>query len=94
MTPKTNTFVCGYILKQDLNNSNLNNKTMLYDCNEGGLASPDKGSPKLFSTLTRYDESKTTYQSNSLKSQPLSGSKAIKITLLNPTNVIKHLDNT
>ena len=67
---------------------------MLYDCNEGRLASPDKGSPKLFSTLTRYDESKTTYQSNSLKSQPLSGSKAIKITLLNPTNVIKHLDNT
>ena len=86
-------FVCGYILKQDLNNSNLNNKTMLYDCNEGRLASPDKGSPKLFSTLTRYDESKTAYQSNSLKSQPLSDSKAIKITLVNPTNVIEHLDN-
>ena len=50
-------FVCGYILKQHPDNVNLNNKTILYDCNEGRLASPDKGSPKIFSSLTRYDES-------------------------------------
>jgi hypothetical protein len=44
-------FVCGYVLKSESNvaqqsNPNFNNKTiMLYDCNEGRLASPDKGSP-------------------------------------------------
>ena len=86
-------FVCGYILKKDPDNVNLNNKTILYDCNEGRRASPDKGSPKIFSSLTRYDESKPAYQSNGLKSQPLSDSKVIKITLLNPTNVIEHLDD-
>ena len=48
---------------------------------------------KYFHTLTRYDESKPAYQSNGLKSQPLSDSKVIKITLLNPTNVIEHLDD-
>ena len=36
---------------------------------------------------------KPAYQSNGLKSQPLSDSKVIKITLLNPTNVIEHLDD-
>ncbi len=89
-------FVCGYILKQgpkiEPSNTNINNKTMLYDCNEGRLASPDKGSPKIFSTLTRFDESSASYQSSSANSVPLSNSKEVKITLLNPTNVIQHLD--
>ena len=79
--------------KQIIKLENLNNKTILYDCAEGKLASPDKGSPKIFSTLTRYNESTPAYQSNSLKSQPQSDSKVIKITLLNLTNVIEHLDN-
>ena len=52
-----NTLSVLYLKARELNNANLNNKTMLYDCNEDRLASPDKGSPKLFSTLTRYDES-------------------------------------
>ncbi|MGI9012453.1 MAG: hypothetical protein ACR2F1_14880 [Nitrososphaeraceae archaeon] len=92
-------FVCGYILKQDAkiepSNTNLNNKTMLYDCNEGRLASPDKGSPKIFSTLTKFEESSAAYQSSSVKSLPPSppNSKVVKITLLNPTNVIEHLDD-
>jgi hypothetical protein len=89
-------FVCGYILKRDPqikpSNTNFDNKTMLYDCNEGRLASPDKGSPKIFSTLTRFDESSAAYQSNSVNSLPPSNSKEVKITLLNPTNVIEHLD--
>ena len=33
-------YVCGYTLKQHPDNVNLNNKTILYDCNEGRLASP------------------------------------------------------
>ncbi len=60
-------------------NANLHNKTILYDCNEGRLASPDKGSPKIFSTLTRYLESSTAYQSSSVKSSLLSNSKVVKI---------------
>lgn len=36
---------------------------------------PDKGSPKIFSTFPRYDESTPAYQSNGLKSQPLSYSE-------------------
>jgi len=89
-------FVCGYILKQDPktqpSNKNLNNKTMLYDCNEGRLASPDKASPKIFSTLTKFDESSVAYQSSIVNLLPLSKSSEVKITLLNPTNVIEHLD--
>ena len=90
-------FVCGYILKRDPkiepNNINFNNKTMLYDCNEGRLASPDTGSLKIFSTLSRFDESSAAYQSSNVKSLPLSNSKEVKITLLNPTNVIEQLDD-
>ena len=33
-------YVCGYTLKQHLDNVNLYNKIILYDCNEGRLASP------------------------------------------------------
>jgi hypothetical protein len=90
-------FVCDYILNKDpkieQTNTNLNNKTILYDCNEGRLASPDKGSPKIFSTLTRFDESSVAYQSSGLTSPASPNSKEVKITLLNPTNVIEHLDN-
>src|ERR671912_2071177 len=74
-------------------NTNLDNKTMLYDCNEGRLASPDKGSPKIFSTLTKFDESSAAYQSSSVNLLPPSNNKEVKITILNPTNVIEHLDD-
>ena len=60
-------FVCGYVLKSggnvDQSNLNFNNKTMLYDCNEGRLASPDKGSPNIFSALNKFDTSVSMYQS-------------------------------
>ena len=32
--------VCDYTLKQDPDDVNLNNKTILYDCNKSRLASP------------------------------------------------------
>ena len=51
------------------------------------------GSPKIFSTLTRFDESSAVYQSSGLTSPASPNSKAVKITLLNPTNVMEHLDN-
>jgi hypothetical protein len=88
-------FVCGYILKQDpkieANNTTLNNKTMLYDCNEGRLASPDKGSPNIFSALNKYDTSASMYQS--AVNTGIQDSKEIKVILTNPINVIEHLDN-
>lgn len=88
-------FVCGYILKQDpkieANNTTLNNKTMLYDCNEGRLASPDNGSPTIFKALNKYDTSVSMYQS--AVNAGIHDSKEIKVILTNPINVIEHLDN-
>jgi hypothetical protein len=89
-------FVCGYVLKSESNvaqqsNPNFNNKTMLYDCNEGRLASPDKGTPNIFSALNKYDTSVSMYQS--ALNAGVQDSKEIKIILTNPTNVIEHLDN-
>jgi hypothetical protein len=88
-------FVCGYILKQDpkfeANKTTLNNKTMLYDCNEGRLASPDNGSPTIFKALNKYDTSVSMYQS--AVNAGVQDSKEIKVILTNPINVIEHLDN-
>jgi hypothetical protein len=88
-------FVCGYVLKSEsnLNQSNpkFNNKTMLYDCNEGRLASADKGSPNIFSALNKFDTSVSMYQS--AVNPAIQDNKEIKIILTNPTNVIEHLDN-
>jgi hypothetical protein len=41
---------------------------MLYDCNEGTIASNNKGSPKIFSTLTKFEETSSIYQASSIKS--------------------------
>jgi len=65
---------------------------MLYDCNEGIIASNDKGSPKIFSTLTKFKETSSIYHASSVKSSP--HSKDVKIILLNPVGAknIKNLD--
>jgi hypothetical protein len=95
-------FVCGYVLKKEKNNltqiksNNVNfssnDQPMLYDCNEGVIASNDKGSPKIFSTLTKFEETSSVYQASSVKSSP--DSKDVQITLLNPVGAknIKNLD--
>ena len=56
LTPEMNTLY-GLYFEEDPDNVNLNNKAILYDCNEDRRASPNKGSPKIFSSLIRYDES-------------------------------------
>ena len=95
-------FVCGYVLKKEKNNltqiksNNVNfssnDQPMLYDCNEGVIASNDKGSPKIFSTLTKFEETSSVYRASSVKSSP--DSKDVQITLLNPVGAknIKNLD--
>ena len=77
-------FVCGYLLKPDTNgeqqkNTNFNNKTILYDCNEGRLASVDKDSTTLFSTLNKFNTSVSMHQS-AVNTTPQS-SKEVKIIL-------------
>jgi hypothetical protein len=89
-------FACGYVLKSesilDQSNPNSNNnKPMIYDCNESRLASPDKGSPNIFSALNKYDTSVSMYQS--AVNAGVHDSNEIKIILTNPTSVIEHLDN-
>lgn len=89
-------FACGYVLKTESNSSQSNpnfnnNKPILYDCNESRLASPDKGSPNIFSALNKYDTSVLMYQS--AINAGLKESKEIKIILTNPIDVIEHLDN-
>jgi hypothetical protein len=94
-------FVCGYVLKKENNSTQItsnnvnfssNDQPMLYDCNEGVIASNDKGSPKIFSTLTKFEETSSVYQASSVKSSP--DSKDVKIILLNPVSAknIKNLD--
>jgi hypothetical protein len=94
-------FVCGYVLKKENNNStqikskNVNfssNQPMLYDCNEAVIASNDKATPKIFSTLTKFEETSSVYQASNVKSSP--DNKDVKIILLNPVSAknIKNLD--
>jgi len=94
-------FVCGYVLKKENNSTQIksnnvnfsSNQPMLYDCNEGVIASNDKGSPKIFSTLTKFEETSSVYQASSIKSSP--DSKDVQITLLNPVGAknIKNLND-
>jgi len=98
-------FVCGYVLKNDDNNTNQksnavnsssNAQLMPYDCNEGGIVSTTKDSIGLFSTMNKFVESSSIYQANSKTSSLVdSNNKEVKITLLNPLDAkkIKDLDN-
>jgi hypothetical protein len=94
-------FVCGYVLKKENNSTQItsnnvnfssNDQPMLYDCNEAVIASNDKATPKIFSTLTKFEETSSVYQASSVKSSP--DSKDVQITLLNPVGAknIKNLD--
>jgi hypothetical protein len=94
-------FVCGYVLKKENNSTQItsnnvnfssNDQPMLYDCNEAVIASNDKATPKIFSTLTKFEETSSVYQASSVKSSP--DSKDVKIILLNPVSAknIKNLD--
>ncbi|MDR4512080.1 MAG: hypothetical protein MRJ93_10305 [Nitrososphaeraceae archaeon] len=96
-------FVCGYVVKKDnnddiLNASTNNNQLMLYDCNEGAIASTNKDSIGLFSTMNKFAESSDIYQtsSNTLPSSSgVTDDNKVKITLLNPIDAkkIAKLDN-
>jgi hypothetical protein len=98
-------FVCGYVLKKEKNNltqiksnnvnfSSSSNQPMLYDCNEAVIASNDKATPKIFSTLTKFEETSSVYQASNVKSSP-PDSKDVKIILLNPVSAknIKNLND-
>jgi hypothetical protein len=89
-------FACGYVLKSEgslaqSNHNSNNNKPMIYDCNESRLASPDNGSPTIFSALNKYNTSASLYES--AINAGVQGTKEMKIVLTNPTNVIEHLDS-
>ena len=53
-------FVCGYII----NEKDLNNNILFYDCDEGFIQSEDKNTARLFSTVNKYDKSSNFYNIN------------------------------
>ena len=90
-------FVCGYVLKNDDNNTNQksnavnsssNAQLMPYDCNEGGIVSTTKDSIGLFSTMNKFIESSSIYQANSKTSSLVnSNNKEVKITPVSYTHL-------
>ena len=53
-------FVCGYIIDE----KNIDNKILPYDCDEDSIKSKNKNTARLFSTINKYQKSSNFYETN------------------------------